>query len=100
MANEAPTTLDPAQIQFSIHETQIVAEGNSLYAAGTASVASAKAAAATAPADCNDGSWELTQANYNNALTDKDLATCFVGGKDTDGITYPGMFLPYRALCI
>jgi len=99
MANGPPTTLNPAHVQVSIQEAQIAAEEDSLYAAGIISVASAKAAAATAPADCNDGSWESTQANYNNALTDKDLATCFFGGKDTDGITYPGMFLPYRALC-
>jgi len=97
MANGPPTTLDPVQVQNSIQEAQIAAQGRSLYDAGTASVASARAAATTAPANCNDGSWDLTVANYNNASTDKNLAVWWAGGIDTDGITYPSM--PRSIVC-
>ena len=94
MANGPPTTLDAAQIQVSKQLAEISADGARLHAAGTAStasVASASTAAATAPVDCNDGSWALTMNNYNNASTDKNLQTWWFGGKDTDGNTFPGL---------
>ena len=80
-----PTAVSPAQARVSKELAAIAAAGSSLNAAGKSS----SAAFATATANCNDGTWALSTANYNTFQTDQNLRAWWDGGKDTDGITYP-----------
>lgn len=92
MKNGPPTTLDAAQAQESKNLAGIAAAGQSLHVKGVSSAASASMAAFTAAANCNDGSWALTIPNYKKANVDKNIQTWWAGGKDTDGINFPGLW--------
>lgn len=46
-------------------------------------------------ANCNDGSWDLTVANYLKANTDANLKTWWLGGSDNEsGVTFPAKSAP------
>lgn len=66
--------------------------------ASRASLLSASRMAASetaAAANCNDGSWDLTIANYKKANTDANLKTWWHGGTDNEtGITFPAKSAP------
>ena len=66
--------------------------------ASVASVASASKIAASetaTAANCNDGTWDLTIANYLKANTDANLKTWWHGGTDNEtGVTFPAKTAP------
>ncbi|KAI9760528.1 MAG: hypothetical protein M4579_001613 [Chaenotheca gracillima] len=95
-----PTALSPAQLRASSELAQISREGQarkshygSLYSKTHVPTVSLTTDPAAAPTivNCDDGTWDLSVANYNRFKTDANLKSFWFGGRDTDGVTYPAL---------